>query len=412
MCRDRQLVSSPEGVALTFDRKNKTLSEDGAQIKVLIVEDHPADAELILRELRRDGFVVTFTIVATQDEFRRQLVENPPDLVLSDYNLQNWGGLDGLRILKETTLDIPFILVSGSLGDIAAVECIKLGATDYILKDSLGRLPIALRRALDEKALRDQKRKLETELERSNYDLQQFASIASHDLQEPLRMMSTYAELLCERFGELDGSGETDKYVHYVVDGAARMKAMITDLLQFSRIGNEGTEIRETDCNPVLEGALLNLAAAIAENAAQIRCAPLPMVMANPPQLQQVFHNLIGNAIKFHGAEAPVVEISAEQRGAEWVFAVADNGIGIPSNNMATVFQVFHRLHTRTEYAGNGIGLAICKKVIERLGGRIWIESPPPGGTIFKFTLRGVRPAESSNLNQRERTPTAAPLSA
>ncbi len=394
--------------------RNKKTEQDKTSLKVLLVEDHPADAELILRELKRDGFIVTSNIIATQDEFRRRLLENPPDLVLSDYNLQNWGGLDALQTLKDTALDIPFILVSGSLGDIAAVECIKQGATDYILKDSLGRLPIAVRRALHEKALRDQRRLIEAELERSNQDLQQFASIASHDLQEPLRMMSTYAELLGEHCSKLGDTTKTDQYVHYVMDGAARMKAMIKDLLEFSRLGNDGTEIEATDCNPLLEAALLNLAAAVAESAAKISHSQLPTVMANPPQLQQVFQNLIGNAIKFHGTEAPGVEISAEQKGEEWIFSVADNGIGIAPEHVDTVFAVFQRLHTRTEYPGNGIGLAICKKVIERLGGRIWIESLPPGGATFRFTLRGVKPAKipTPRTDKTRKPVTALPLSA
>lgn len=395
------------------DRKSKNESEDKIQLKVLLVEDNPADADLILRELKRNGFVITSDVVETPDQFRQQLQDSPPDLVLSDYNLRNWGGMDALEILQSTTLDIPFILVSGSLGEIAAVECIKRGVTDYILKDSLARLPIAVRRALGEKGLREQKRNIEVELERSNHDLAQFASIASHDLQEPLRMMSNYAQLLSERFGKVDG--DTEKYIHYVVDGAARMKAMITDLLEFSRLGNDGTEIEATDCKPLLEAALLNLGAAITESAAKINHAELPSVMANPSQLQQVFQNLIGNAIKFHGAEPPVVEISAEHQGAEWVFSVADNGIGIAPENVDTVFAVFQRLHTRTEYAGNGIGLAICKKVIERLGGRIWIESPALGGTTFKFTLRGVRRAEvptPTREKSRKSEAPALPLSA
>lgn len=378
---------------MNSDHGNKNQFKDQIQVQVLLIEDNLADADLILRELRRAGFVLTSDIIETPDQLRQQLRDSPPDLVLSDYNLKNWGGLDAFEILKSTKLDIPFILVSGSLGEIAAVECIKRGVTDYILKDSLARLPVAVRRALREQVLRAQKREVEVELERSNHDLEQFASIASHDLQEPLRMMANYAELLRGRCGKLDG--QTDKYIHYVVDGAARMQTMIRDLLEFSRVGNDGTEVKATDCNLLLEAALLNLAAAIEESAARISHDELPMVMANPPQLQHVFQNLIGNAIKFRGTEAPVVKIAAEPKGAEWIFSVSDNGIGIAAEYVDTVFAVFQRLHTRTEYTGNGIGLAICKKVIESLGGRIWIESPPQGGTTFKFTLLDAESAEA-----------------
>jgi signal transduction histidine kinase len=381
-----------EGVSVSAisDQIQKQLEKTN-QLKILLVEDNPADADLIVRELRRDGFVITAEIVQSSDQFRQQLRDTPPDLVLSDYNLKDWGGMDALEILKEMAVEIPFILVSGSLGEIAAVECIKLGVTDYILKNSLARLPVSILRALREQELRTQKKNAETELARSNHDLEQFASIASHDLQEPLRMVATYTELLSERLGPRDD--QTNKYIHYIVDGATRMQSLIHDLLGFSRIGDNGAELKATDCNPLLETALLNLAAAIQESGARIVHDRMPTVMANGPQLQQVFQNLIGNGIKFRGSEPPAIKISAEQKNAEWIFAVSDNGIGIAAEQAKTVFVMFQRLHNRDEYAGNGIGLAICKKVIERQGGRIWLESPPQGGTTFKFTLRGA-PAE------------------
>jgi signal transduction histidine kinase len=367
--------------------------KDQLKVKALLIEDNSADADLILRELTREGFDVSLNIIETPDQLRRQLQDSPPDFILSDYNLKNWEGMEALEIVKGTKLDIPFILVSGSLGEVAAVELIKRGVTDYILKDALARLPVAVRRALAEKELRSQKRTVEIELERSNHDLEQFAFIASHDLQEPLRMMAIYAEMLGECCGK--AGGDADKYIHYVIDGATRMKAMIKDLLEFSRIGNDGTEIKATDSEPLLTAALLNLTAAIQESGAQILQDCLPTVMANSSQLQQVFQNLIGNAIKFRGTRSPVIKISAERRNAEWVFAVSDNGIGIAAEHVDTVFAIFQRLHTKTEYTGNGIGLAICKKVIERLGGRIWIESHPRAGTTFKFTLPGAMPEDA-----------------
>jgi signal transduction histidine kinase len=367
--------------------------KDQLKVKALLIEDNSADADLILRELTREGFDVSLNIIETPDQLRRQLQDSPPDFILSDYNLKNWEGMEALEIVKGTKLDIPFILVSGSLGEVAAVELIKRGVTDYILKDALARLPVAVRRALAEKELRSQKRTVEIELERSNHDLEQFAFIASHDLQEPLRMMAIYAEMLGECCGK--AGGDADKYIHYVIDGATRMKAMIKDLLEFSRIGNDGTEIKATDSEPLLTAALLNLTAAIQESGAQILQDCLPTVMANSSQLQQVFQNLIGNAIKFRGTRSPVIKISAVRRYAVWVFAVSDNGIGIAAEHVDTVFAIFQRLHTKTEYTGNGIGLAICKKVIERLGGRIWIESHPRGGTTFKFTLPGATPVDA-----------------
>ena len=227
------------------------------------------------------------------------------------------------------------------------------------------------------------------ELARSNRDLEQFAYAASHDLQEPLRMVATYTQLLGERYrGKLDE--QADKYIHYAVEGALRMQTLIRDLLAFSVSGQQNTEVRATDCNPVLRSALLDLAAAVEESGAQIGSDELPIVMSNAFQLEQVFQNLIGNAIKFRNGNPPVIRISVERKDAEWIFAVSDNGIGIAAEHPESVFTIFQRLHTREEYAGNGIGLAICKKIIERHGGRIWIESPPQGGTAFKFTLQAV----------------------
>jgi signal transduction histidine kinase len=368
------------------DLSSQKQAETKAELRVLLVDDQLADAHLIELELTRAGVLFSANIVQFPDEFRQQLRDRQPDIILCDYNLHGWGGMDALEVLREMGLDIPFILVTGSLGEVAAVECIKAGVTDYVLKGSLARLPIAITRALREQELKTQKKKTETELARSNRDLQQFASVASHDLQEPLRMVAAYTELLSKRYKK--GDDQTDKYIHYIVDGSTRMQSLIRDLLGFARIGGAATELTAADCNPLLEAALLNLAASIQESGARIVREQLPIVMGNGPQLQQVFQNLIGNAIKFRGAVPPVIKISAELRNKEWIFAVSDNGIGIAPENAKTIFAVFQRLHTRKEYAGNGIGLAICKRVIERQGGTIWMESPAQGGTTFKFTLR------------------------
>jgi len=224
------------------------------------------------------------------------------------------------------------------------------------------------------------------ELTRSNAELEQFAYVASHDLQEPLRMVANYTQLLADRYrGQLDE--QADKYIHYTVDGATRMQALIQDLLKFSRAGKQEIESRATECGAVVEQALKNLQAAVQENGAVVNWNGLPSVTADSSQLTQVFQNLIGNAIKFHGAEAPLIQIDAEKKDHEWIFTVSDNGIGIPAENWEDIFVIFRRLHTRTEYAGNGIGLSICKKIIERHGGRIWIEAQDKPGCCFRFTL-------------------------
>jgi signal transduction histidine kinase len=371
----------------------QAVAQEKRKLQILMAEDNASDGELVIRALRKSGFEVSAKVVQTREDFRRQVKESVPDVVLADYNLGSWRGMEALEILREEGRDIPLILVSGALGDVTAVECIKQGATDYVLKDSLARLPEAVRRALRERDLKKERmqvaedlaRKVE-ELARSNHDLEQFAYVASHDLQEPLRMVANYTQLLSERYrGKLDE--QADKYIFYAVDGATRMQTQIQDLLAFSRVGREGMACAATDCNAVVEGALRNLQAPVQESGAQIVHGELPIVMGNASQLQQVFQNLIGNALKFRGPETPVIRISAESKVGEWVFAVTDNGIGIAPEYLETIFTVFKRLHTRVEYPGNGIGLSICKKIVERHGGRIWVTSEPGHGATFGFTL-------------------------
>ncbi len=232
------------------------------------------------------------------------------------------------------------------------------------------------------------------ELARSNAQLEQFAYVASHDLQEPLRMVANYTQLLAERYGgKLDEQAE--KYIHYAVDGAMRMQAMIQDLLAFSRSGRRENDLRSAASDVLVEQALKNLGAAVKESGAVIEFDGMPKVMVNASQITQLFQNLIGNAIKFRGVARPEVRISAEKKGGEWVFAVADNGIGIAPEHAEVIFAIFQRLHTRAEYSGNGIGLAICKKIVERHGGRIWVESAEGRGSTFKFSLPDGTEAEA-----------------
>ena len=273
-----------------------------------------------------------------------------------------------------------------ALGELKAVECIKQGAADYVLKDHLPRLPESVRHALRERKLRDEHRQAQEELARSNRDLEQFAYVASHDLQEPLRMVATYTQLLAERYrGKLDENA--DKYIHYAVDGALRMQTLVQDLLAFSRVGRQGTERKLTDCNAVLETVLKNLQTAIQESGARVEHECLPSVVADASQLLQVFQNLIGNAIKFRSSNPPMIRITAEAKHRTWTFSVADNGIGIAPEHAGLIFVIFKRLHTHEEYPGSGIGLAICKKIIEQHDGSIWVEGQPGRGSTFKFTL-------------------------
>ncbi len=223
-------------------------------------------------------------------------------------------------------------------------------------------------------------------LRRSNEQLQQFAYITSHDLQEPLRMVISYLQLLERRYANALDS-DAREFIAYAVDGAARMKELIAGLLQYSRLDGDQDTYEQVAVQEILDRALSNLSVAISDSRAQITHDPLPQLQADSLQLTQLLQNLIGNAIKFRGKEPPIIHVGAERKGEEWQFSIQDNGIGIAPEYQGRIFAIFQRLHTRTEYAGTGIGLAICKKIVERHNGRIWVESEIDKGTTFYFTL-------------------------
>jgi PAS domain S-box-containing protein len=224
------------------------------------------------------------------------------------------------------------------------------------------------------------------ELKRSNDDLELFAYVASHDLQEPLRMVASYTQLLARRYkGRLDS--DADEFIAYAVDGCNRMQELIQDLLSYSRVGANTDAMRQTSCEDALARAVKNLQATIEASNAIVEHDPLPVIDTDGTRLAQVFQNLIGNAIKYRGAELPQIHISARQAGREWIFSVRDNGMGIESQYFDRIFVIFQRLHGQKEYQGTGIGLAMCKKILDRLGGRIWVESQVTKGSTFYFAL-------------------------
>jgi two-component system, chemotaxis family, sensor kinase Cph1 len=244
--------------------------------------------------------------------------------------------------------------------------------------------------------MRDAKNRAEKtaeDLARSNQDLEQFAYVVSHDLQEPLRVVTMFLELLQNRYRDrLDATA--DEFIGHSVDGAQSMSRMIRDLLVYSRVGSQGLQPARVDLGDILDRALVNLRVAIDESKAVITHDPLPTVTADVSQMTQVFQNLIGNALKFRADDrCPEVHIGVRQENGVWVFQVKDNGIGIDPKQADRLFTLFHRLHDRSKYPGTGIGLAICKKIVERHGGRIWIESKAGEGSTFCFTLPEERPS-------------------
>lgn len=232
------------------------------------------------------------------------------------------------------------------------------------------------------------RKKLEEDLRRSNLDLQQFAHAVSHDLQAPLRTIKGFARLLERKYqGQLDR--EADEYLGFITDGVQWMDTLLDDMLSFSRVSTEGVVQQDVQCEEALTQALKNLRAAIQDSGASVTHDPLPAVRADGPQLVQLLQNLLGNAIKFCGEQPPQIHVSARRGPGEWVLSVQDHGIGLAPEDAARVFEMFQRLHTRERYAGSGIGLAVCNRIVERHGGRIWIEASPGAGATVHFALPG-----------------------
>ena len=277
-----------------------------------------------------------------------------------------------------TVLDRP-VTSSALVSTIQTV--LKARQRQYEVRDLLANL-LDLNRSLEQRVS-----ERTAQLERSNRDLEQFASVAGHDLQEPLRMVTGFLVRLKDKYkGQLDPQAQ--EYVSYAFDGATRMSTMINDLLAYSRVGGEGLNLAVLDLQSVLESVKDNLRTTIEESKAVITADSLPTVMADAAQMRQLFQNLVGNALKFRvQGRRPEVHVGVTQKANEWVFEVKDNGIGIDPKQVGRVFMIFQRLHSREEYSGSGIGLAICQKIVERHGGRIWVESEPGKGSTFFFTI-------------------------
>jgi signal transduction histidine kinase len=370
----------------------------GSPIAVLLVEDDEDDY-LITRDLLSDveGVAYQVTWVTSYDQGLEEMKRNAHGIYLVDFRL---AGSDGLELIREARAQKcvgPIILLTGQGDRQTDLKAMHAGASDFLTKGRIdsSQLERSIRYAIEQHRLRGELQRHAEALARSNAELQQFAYVASHDLQEPLRTISSYVQLLSRRYkNQLDNDAQ--EFIGFAVEGAKRMQNLINDLLSLSRVGTRGRELEPTDCTVALKESLANLQAALNDSGAEVTYDPLPLVMADKPQLTQLFQNLVGNAIKFHSGNAPKIHISCEPNGKDCTIAVRDNGIGIDPRHADRIFQVFQRLHDREKYPGTGIGLAICKKIVERHGGRIWVESQPGEGATFLFNLSKAEGVETT----------------
>ena len=388
-----------------------TESTIGTKGSILMVDDRPENLlalEAILQPLQHH-----LVRAESGEEALKRLLTEDFAVILLDVQMPGLDGFETAAHIKrrEKTRHIPIIFLTAMSREIHhQLRGYGAGAVDYLAKPfepEVLRAKVAVFLELYEKnqLLRRQsellKERLEerdraqaalarqaTELERSNAELEQFAHVVSHDLQEPLHTLAGFLELVAEKGSELDE--ETKLYIERALAGADRMRRLILDLLEYSRVSTKGQNLVETDTDALVREVITSLHSSITESGGVVTHDPLPVVMGDPWQLTQLFQNLIANGLKFRGDASPEVHVSAERRDDEWLFSIRDNGIGIDPRYAVHIFTIFQRLHGRDEYSGTGIGLAICRKIVERHGGRIWVESEQGEGATFSFTLRAT----------------------
>jgi signal transduction histidine kinase len=381
--------------------KAVSMDRDPEGKTILIVDDMPANLGVLTTHLEREGYTAVVAQGGEECITRAQFVR--PDLILLDVMMPGLDGFETCRRLKSApeTRDIPVVFMTALTDTGDKLTGFSVGGIDYVTKPLDGAEVLAridthltlhnLRRELAQQNEQLQheiaaRRETEDALRRSNTELEQLAYVASHDMQEPLRMVASYLQLVAQRYrGQLDA--DADEFIGYAVDGAKRMQALINDLLAYSRLGTKARPFEPTDCDKVVDIALGNLAIARADSGAQVTRDPLPRVMGDASQLLQLFQNLLANAFKFKRADPLQVHIGAQAIDGAWRISVSDNGIGIAPEYFERIFVLFQRLHGRGDYPGTGIGLALCKKIVERHGGAIAVESTEGQGSTFSFTI-------------------------
>ncbi len=357
---------------------------------ILIVDDRKENllaTERILKHLDAGIFKA-----ASGNEALSLMLRYKFALVLLDVQMPEMDGFETAKLMQEHEgmLNTPIIFVTAiSKEEKYATQAAEIGAVDYIFKPINPEiLKSKVKVYLDIYVQREQILKLNAVLRQSNEELERFAYICSHDMQEPVRMMNSYAELLAHKYAAvLDEKGT--KYLNFITSNARHMQKMISDILAFSRIGREAPQLENVDCNKLIKEVLGEFETLIAQKNAQIICGNLPVLKASDTLMRALFQNILGNALKFQdGSKVPEIKIQAEEKRNEWLFSIADNGIGIDMKFYDKVFAIFQRIQRKEDYPGTGIGLSTCKKLIEFYDGKIWFDSAPGEGTTFFFTIK------------------------
>jgi two-component system sensor histidine kinase/response regulator len=365
---------------------------------VLLVEDEEAHAELIHRTFEQNGSEWDIHHVVSIRDALKWLEENKkPSLVIADYRLPDGTGLDLAKgATSAEKVGFPLIILTGFGSERLAVRSLKSGAMDYIVKGAEGihELPSTVERAIREwgniiglRRAEEEFGRYVKELERANQDLDDFAVTVSHDLKAPLRTIQAFSMLLMEDYADaLDETGRG--YLDKVRKAAERMSLLIEDLLKLSRVGRKFTELEKVDLNALLEEIKADLKVRIEERSGEVVVEKLPGIFTQRVWMKELLTNLIDNGLKFNKSDKPKVEISCEESEKSYLFKVKDDGIGIEEKYQANIFNLFERLHSQSEYEGTGAGLAICKKIVEELGGTIRVESKSvEEGSTFFFTI-------------------------
>ncbi len=368
-------------------------------IDILLFEDNLGDASLLEEMLEEFKNLYSLKNVETLEEGLNALNTTYFDIILLDLGLPDSDGIDTLIEVNKKTPNMPIIVLTGLNNEEIGILAVKMGAQDYLIKReidsklltrsinySIERKKIEIELQKTQESLEEKVKERTKALEQSNKELKQFAYIASHDLKEPLRMITSFLQLLERRYGDkLDQ--DANEFIGFAVDGAKRLNEMIDDLLEFSKVTRKEIEYSKVDINKVLKQTKMYLKIAIEDNNAEINYNILPIIYGDEMLMVLLFQNIIGNSIKYRSEKIPKIDISATKQSNNYLFAIKDNGIGMSSEHLERIFTIFQRLHTKDKYEGTGIGLAIAQKIVTQHRGKIWAESELGEGTTFYFTI-------------------------